>query len=168
MTETKETADVNYENNDKKNESDSIADNIANILSKSVENAIEQYRKIREGNDKVLTEKEIAEIDKECEIIRNREIITKDLQHERVEIISKDDRVLIGPVTLTRLEKARIMGARALQLSLGAPVFIKIPKNATTSLEIAMEELKQRVIPIVIKRTLPNQDYQNIPLNKFQ
>ena len=168
MTETKETADVNYENNDKKNESDSITDNIANILSKSVENAIEQFRKIREGNDKVLTEKEIAEIDKECEIIRNREIITKDLQHERVEITSKDDRVLIGPITLTRFEKARIMGARALQLSLGAPVFIKIPKNATTSLEIAMEELKQRVIPIVIKRTLPNQDYQNIPLNKFQ
>ena len=167
MTETKETADVNYENNDKKNESDSITDNIASILSKSVENAIEQYRKIREGNDKVLTEKEIAEIDKECEIIRNREIITKDLQHELVEIISKDDRVLIGPITLTRFEKARIMGARALQLSLGAPVFIKIPKNAVTSLEIAMEELKQRVIPIVIKRVLPNQDYQNIPLDKF-
>tara|TARA_Y100001949_G_scaffold101491_1_gene85550 strand:+ start:447 stop:953 length:507 start_codon:yes stop_codon:yes gene_type:complete len=168
LTETEETADGNYENNDKKNESDSITDNITNILSKSVENAIEQYRKIREGNDKVLTEKEIAEIDKECEIIRNREIITKDLQHELVEIISKDDRVLIGPITLTRFEKARIMGARALQLSLGAPVFIKIPKNATTSLEIAMEELKQRVIPIVIKRTLPNQDYQNIPLDKFQ
>ncbi len=168
MTETEETADGNYENNDKKNESDSITDNITNILSKSVENAIEQYRKIREGNDKVLTEKEIAEIDKECEIIRNREIITKDLQHELVEIISKDDRVLIGPITLTRFEKARIMGARALQLSLGAPVFIKIPKNATTSLEIAMEELKQRVIPIVIKSTLPNQDYQNIPLDKFR
>ena len=168
MTETEETADGNYENNDKKNESDSITDNITNILSKSVENAIEQYRKIREGNDKVLTEKEIAEIDKECEIIRKREIITKDLQHEPVEITSKDDRVITGPITLTRFEKARIMGARALQLSLGAPVFIKIPKNATTSLEIAMEELKQRVIPIVIKRTLPNQDYQNIPLDKFR
>ena len=60
------------------------------------------------------------------------------------------------------------MGARALQLSLGAPVFIEIPKNATTSLEIAMEELKQRVIPIVIKRSLPNNDYQNIPIDKFQ
>jgi DNA-directed RNA polymerase I, II, and III subunit RPABC2 len=31
-----------------------------------------------------------------------------------------------------------------------------------------MEELKQRVIPIVIKRTLPNGDYQNIPLDKFE
>jgi len=168
LTETEEITDVNYENDDKKNEADTITDNIAKILSKSVENAIEQFRKIREGDGKVLTEKEIAEIDKECEIIRNREIITKDLQHELVEIISKDDRVLIGPITLTRFEKARIMGARALQLSLGAPVFIKIPKNATTSLEIAMEELKQRVIPIVIKRTLPNQDYQNIPLDKFR
>jgi len=168
LTETEEITDVNYENDDKKNEADTITDNIAKILSKSVEDAIEQFRKIREGDGKVLTEKEIAEIDKECEIIRKREIITKDVQHEPVEITSKDDRVITGPITLTRFEKARIMGARALQLSLGAPVFIKIPKNATTSLEIAMEELKQRVIPIVIKRTLPNQDYQNIPLDKFQ
>ena len=76
--------------------------------------------------------------------------------------------VLTGPPTLTRFEKARIMGARALQLSLGAPVFIEIPENATTSLEIAMQELKLRVIPIVIKRTLPNGDYQILPLEQFQ
>ena len=168
MTEAEETTDTNYENTDKENESDSIDTNVTKILSKSVENAIDQFRKIREGDSKVLTEKEIAQVDKECEIIRNREIITKDLPHEPVEITSKDDRVITGPITLTRFEKARIMGARALQLSLGAPVFIKIPENATTSLEIAMEELKQRVIPIVIKRTLPNQDYQNIPLDKFR
>ncbi len=168
MTETEESVDVNNENTDQENESDSINANVAKILSKSVENAIEQFKKLREGDSKDLTEKQISEIDKACEIIRNREIITKDLQHEPVEITSKDDRVVTGPITLTRFEKARIMGARALQLSLGAPVFIKIPKNATTSLEIAMEELKQRVIPIVIKRTLPNQDYQNIPLDKFR
>ena len=138
------------------------------ILNKSMENAIEQYKKIRIGDREDLTEKEIAEIDKECEIIRNREIIDKDIPHELVEITSKDDQIVIGPPILTRFEKARITGARALQLSLGAPVFIEIPKNATTSLEIAMEELKQRVIPIVIKRTLPNGDYQIIPLDKFE
>ena len=60
------------------------------------------------------------------------------------------------------------MGARALQLSLGAPSFIKIPKNATTSLEIALEELNKRVIPIIIKRTLPNGDFQNISLDQFE
>ena len=147
---------------------DSANGTATRILNKSMENAIEQYKKIRIGDRVDLTEKEIAEIDKECEIIRNREIIDKDFPHELVEITSKDDQIVIGPPILTRFEKARIMGARALQLSLGAPVFIEIPKNATTSLEIAMEELKQRVIPIVIKRTLPNGDYQNIPLDKFE
>ena len=139
----------------------------AEILDNSVEDAITLYRKVREGKNKELTEKEIANIDKECEIIRNRKVITKDLQHKPVEITNKDGLVVTGPPTLTRFEKARIMGARALQLSLGAPIFIEIPKNATTSLEIAMEELKQRVIPIVIKRTLPNGDYQNIPIDQF-
>ena len=147
---------------------DSANGTATRILNKSMENAIEQYKKIRIGDREDLTEKEIAEIDKECEIIRNREIIDKDFPHEQVEITSKDDQIVIGPPILTRFEKARIMGARALQLSLGAPVFIEIPKNATTSLEIAMEELKQRVIPIVIKRTLPNGDYQIIPLDKFE
>ena len=153
---------INSEDDDSANET------ATRILNKSMENAIEQYKKIRIGDREDLTEKEIAEIDKECEIIRNREIIDKDIPHELVEITSKDDQIVIGPPILTRFEKARIMGARALQLSLGAPVFIEIPKNATTSLEIAMEELKQRVIPIVIKRTLPNGDYQIIPLDKFE
>ena len=132
--------------------------------------AIEVYRKIREKDltvDGEISEKNKALIDKECEIIKNREIIATDPVHEPVEIINKKGRVTTGPPTLTRFEKARIMGARALQLSLGAPSFVKIPKNATTSLEIAMEELNNKLIPIVIKRTLPNGDFQNIPLEQF-
>ena len=168
MSKSKKSVDENIVDSNQENESSSNDDNIAKILSTSVEKAIEQFKKIREGDNKELTEKQIAEIDKECEIIRNREIITKDFQHVPVEITSKDDRVVAGPITLTRFEKARIMGARALQLSLGAPVFIEIPKNATSSLEIAMEELKQRVIPIVIKRTLPNGDYQHLPIDQFE
>ena len=168
MPKSEENIDETYEDNNSKDEADLINENVTKILNDSVEKAIEQFRKVRECGREDITEKEIAEIDKECEIIRNREIITKDIPHKKVEITSKDNQILIGPPMLTRFEKARIMGARALQLSLGAPVFIEIPKNATTSLEIAMEELKQRMIPIVIKRTLPNGDYQNIPLDKFE
>ena len=168
MPKSEENIDETYEDNNSKDESDLINENVTKILNDSVEKAIEQFRKVRECGREDITEKEIAEIDKECEIIRNRKIITKDLEHEPVEIISDDGQIVTGPPILTRFEKARIMGARALQLSLGAPVFIEIPKNATTSLEIAMEELKQRVIPIVIKRTLPNGDYQNLPLDKFE
>ena len=168
MPKSEENIDETYEDNNSKDESDLINENVTKILNNSVEKAIEQFRKVREGGREDITEKEIAEIDKECEIIRNREIITKDIPHKRAEITSKDSQIVIGPPMLTRFEKARIMGARALQLSLGAPVFFEIPKNATSSLEIAMEELKQKVIPIVIKRTLPNGDYQNLPLDKFE
>ena len=168
MPDSEENVNETHEDVNSEVESDSATQNINEILNNSVENAIALFRKVRENGKDDLTEKQIAQIDKECDIIRDREIITKDLPHERIEITSKDNQILIGPPTLTRFEKARIMGARALQLSLGAPVFIEIPKNATTSLEIAMEELKLRVIPIVIKRTLPNGDYQNIPLERFQ
>ena len=168
LPKSEENTDKTYEDIDSEVESDLVNDNVTKILNDSVEKAIEQFRKIREGGREDITEKELAEIDKECEIIRNRKIITKDIPHKQIEITNKDGQIVIGPPMLTRFEKARIMGARALQLSLGAPVFIEIPKNATTSLEIAMEELKQRVIPIVIKRTLPNGDYQNIPLDKFE
>ena len=140
----------------------------ANSVNKdSVQKAVDEYRKMREDGAVELTEQLIADINKECEKIENRETITQDSQHEPTEITSEDGSAALGPPTLTRFEKARIMGARALQLSLGAPIFIEIPKDATTSLEIAMEELKQRVIPIVIKRTLPNGDYQNIPIDQF-
>lgn len=168
MPKSDENIDETHEAVNSEDEYDPVDANATKILNKSTENAIEQYRKVRENGRKEISEKEIAEIDKECEIIRNRKIITKDLLHKMVEITSKDGQIVIGPPMLTRFEKARIMGARTLQLSLGAPVFIEIPKNATTSLEIAMEELKQRMIPIVIKRTLPNGDYQNIPLGKFE
>ena len=92
----------------------------------------ETYKKLREDEltlDGKISEKDQAKIDKECEVIRKREIIERDPIHEPIEIINKKGLITTGPPSLTRFEKARIMGARALQLSLGAPSFIKIPKN---------------------------------------
>ena len=131
----------------------------------SLEKAIETFRKLREQKGP-LTEQELAVLDKECDIIKSREIIMSDVEHEIKEIVG-DGKILMGPPNLTRFEKARIMGARALQLSLGAPTFIDIPETAATSLDIAMEELDQRLIPISIRRVLPNGDFQNIPLFEF-
>ena len=131
----------------------------------SLEKAIETYRKLREQKGP-LTEQELAKLDKECDVIRGREIIMSDVDHE-IQELQSDNKILMGPPNLTRFEKARIMGARALQLSLGAPPFIEIPETAATSLDIAMEELDQRLIPISIRRVLPNGDFQNIPLFEF-
>ncbi len=132
--------------------------------------ALDTYRKLIEKKDGVetLTEKEQESLEKKIKEIEEREVVEKGEEHEVVEIICEKGKITIGPPTLTRFEKARIMGARALQLSLGAPPFIPIPKTARISLDISMEELEQRVIPITIRRVLPNGDFQNIPIDYFE
>ena len=144
-----------------------VKDEAPKEIEDSLRKSIEAYRNVR-INGKELSEKEIETIDKECKVIEEREIISKNLEHTPVEITNENNGVFLGPPTLTRFEKARILGARALQLSLGAPHFIEIPKNASTSLEIAMEELNRKEIPIVIRRILPNGDFQNIPMQQFE
>ncbi len=51
----------------------------------------------------------------------------------------------------TRYERARIIGARALQISMGAPVLIEVDKKEP--IDIAYMELEMGVIPITVKRT---------------
>jgi len=73
--------------------------------------------------------------------------------------------VTIGPPQLTRFEKARIIGARSLQLALGAPPFIKVSSTVHDPINIAISELDQKVLPINIRRTLPDGQYEDIPLD---
>jgi DNA-directed RNA polymerase subunit K/omega len=74
------------------------------------------------------------------------------------------DRIFIGPPKLTRFERARIIGARALQISLGAPVLIELQPDVTDPIEIARRELEEGILPITIRRTLPDGTFQDIPL----
>lgn len=48
----------------------------------------------------------------------------------------------------TRFEKARIVGARALQIAMGAPILIKTKE--TDCIRIAIEELERGIIPITV------------------
>jgi DNA-directed RNA polymerase subunit K len=52
----------------------------------------------------------------------------------------------------TRFEKARIVGARALQISMGAPPVIKISKDIINPLDIALAEFREDAIPITVRR----------------
>ena len=52
--------------------------------------------------------------------------------------------------TYTRYERARIIGARALQISMGAPLLISTSR--IDPLEIAIEEFNADIIPITVKR----------------
>ncbi len=58
----------------------------------------------------------------------------------------------------TRFEKARIIGARALQISAGAPPLIKTKEK--DPLKIAEEEFKKDLIPLSVRRKMPLKEKQ--------
>ena len=92
-------------------------------------------------------------------------VVYPEMDFESREIPPQDSQVLIGPPTLTRFERARIIGARSLQLSLGAPILVDSSNKFNDTISIAVVELNSKVLPISIRRVLPNGLYQDIPID---
>ncbi|MBI5227749.1 DNA-directed RNA polymerase subunit K [Candidatus Micrarchaeota archaeon] len=53
---------------------------------------------------------------------------------------------------LSKYEEARIIGARALQLSMGAPPLVKVKDQTATFIDIAEQELEKGVVPLTVLR----------------
>ncbi|MFO7837345.1 MAG: DNA-directed RNA polymerase subunit K [Candidatus Thorarchaeota archaeon] len=86
--------------------------------------------------------------------------LTTGLEEEK-----EDMGIPIGPKWLTKFEKARIIGARSLQLSMGAPLLIN-PENVDGNLfALAEAELKSGMLPMTVRRKLPTGEHQDIPLS---
>jgi DNA-directed RNA polymerase I, II, and III subunit RPABC2 len=86
------------------------------------------------------------------------------LEQERTKTTTGKNEVIIGPSKITRFERARIVGARALQIAMGAPLLVESPKERAGPIDIALLELESGILPLTIRRTLPNEEYQDIPL----
>ena len=56
----------------------------------------------------------------------------------------------VTPIKLTRFEKARLIGARALQLSMGAKPLVDVP-GSLDPIDIATLELKENLIPLKVR-----------------
>jgi DNA-directed RNA polymerase subunit K/omega len=61
---------------------------------------------------------------------------------------------------LTNYEKTKIIGLRANQISKGSIPFISVPKHITDVKDIAKLELEQKRLPFIIKRPLPNGQFE--------
>ena len=57
----------------------------------------------------------------------------------------------MGLNNLTRFEKARILGARALQLSMGAKPLVKVSESIDP-IDIAILELEKKVLPLDVRK----------------
>ncbi|KAK1751774.1 DNA-directed RNA polymerases I, II, and III subunit RPABC2 [Echria macrotheca] len=61
---------------------------------------------------------------------------------------------------MTKYEKARILGTRALQISMNAPVLVDL-EGETDPLQIAMKELREKKIPLIVRRYMPDGYYED-------
>ncbi len=71
-------------------------------------------------------------------------------------------RINLSKEYVTKYEKARLIGARALQISMGAPFLIKLSKKQLQELnynplDIAKKEFEEGVLPMEIKRLRPHE-----------
>jgi DNA-directed RNA polymerase I, II, and III subunit RPABC2 len=68
---------------------------------------------------------------------------------------------------ITKYEKARILGTRALQISRNAPVFVDLEPHEIDPLQIAEKELREKKIPFVIRRYLPDGSFEDWPISQL-
>lgn len=89
----------------------------------------------------------------------------------RVEVIGSEDAeggagnmIPAGKRTTTRYmtkyERARVLGTRALQISMGAPVMVGL-QGETDPLDIAQKELQNKKIPLMLRRYLPDGSFED-------
>jgi DNA-directed RNA polymerase subunit K len=55
-------------------------------------------------------------------------------------------------IVLTKYEKARLIGSRALQLAMGAPCLVKSPKGMFNAVKLAMYEFEKDALPLQVVR----------------
>ncbi|KAI3420313.1 hypothetical protein GPALN_003624 [Globodera pallida] len=83
---------------------------------------------------------------------------------ENVQIVDVADKVAssnrVTTPFMTKYERARVLGTRALQIAMGAPVMVEI-EGESDPLEIARKELKDQKIPIIIRRYLPDGSFED-------
>lgn len=67
---------------------------------------------------------------------------------------------------MTKYEKAYVLGVRANQLSMNAPAQVEYG-NETSAYEIAVLELKEKKIPFIIRRMLPDNTYEDWSISEM-
>ncbi|XP_076445366.1 DNA-directed RNA polymerases I, II, and III subunit RPABC2-like [Babylonia areolata] len=91
---------------------------------------------------------------------------------EKMEVLTESQPGAVDPskrITtryMTKYERARVLGTRALQIAMCAPVMVEL-EGETDPLHIAMKELKARKIPFIIRRYLPDGSFEDWALDEL-
>lgn len=115
-----------------------------------------------EDNDELLKKLD-RDIDNDIILKHHPEIIQNNYQEilALCKIVRNDKGIIVDELHktypfITKYEYARIIGMRAKQINNGADPFIQLDRGIIDGYTIAMQEMKQKKIPFIIARPLPN------------
>ena len=140
IQESNITIPTDFENNESDYDSDEDEDDDDDYLQKFDTEIREKYIQNQHPESISHNYNEIYNISK---VTRDKDNIIIDELHKTIPI-------------LTKFEKTRVLGIRAKQINNGAKVLTNIPSNVMDGYLIALKELEEKVIPIIIRRPLPN------------
>ncbi|MFW9979052.1 MAG: DNA-directed RNA polymerase subunit K [Candidatus Thorarchaeota archaeon] len=120
------------------------------------------------GKAKKSKRKKAPEPDPEIHELPPGEAIEKVIERQSLSTGREKENVDMGIPAgmkwLSKFEKARIIGARALQISMGAPVLVDMTSAPSGLFALAEVELSSGVLPMTVRRTLPTGEFFDIPL----
>lgn len=122
------------------------------------DNAVKRADAADADADNIVTSGDGAGADIDAAQRRAKELNTvKGIKSKRI----ANDKRTTTPY-MTKYERARVLGTRALQISNNAPVLVDV-EGETDPLQIAIKELREKKIPLVVRRYLPDGWYVSIP-----
>jgi DNA-directed RNA polymerase I, II, and III subunit RPABC2 len=123
----------------------------------------DEYEDIDEGQDDL--DDDDMDVDGEVDILDDDE--DKDADGFKSKRGYTKNKERITAAFLTKYERARILGTRALQLSKNAPPMIVPQPGETDPYKLAERELAEGKIPFIIRRYLPDHTYEDWKLNEL-
>jgi len=130
----------NIDKNDSDYESDDDDEEDDEYLQKFDKEMRENYIQEQHPESIVHNYEEIYNLSK---VVRNKDNIVIDELHKTIPM-------------LTKYEKTRVLGIRAKQINNGAIPMTSVPDNVMDGYLIALKELEEKKIPVIIRRPLPN------------
>ena len=149
-----------------------------NIMSKENNNSNELATNDLVTNEPIINEDsgeddEVSEYNSESDDDLDDDLIEEgdddfkviDFTNTYENMVNKKDKNTL-PI-MSKFEKARIIGVRAQQIADGAIPTVKVPDKMRSTIEIAKLELKERRIPLIIRRMLTKNKYEDWRIDEF-
>lgn len=167
--ENEEQEDNNLEeNNEGELDEDSINENFENDEDElnNKKSSLEDSITKSELEKNTLTDTFLDD-DDDDDLIDEDDTEIVDPNYEMNTILQVPDEERLSRNILTKYEIVRIIGTRAKQISDGSKVFVKYDGNKS-AIELAELELRNKMIPLKIKRPLPNGKYEIWKLSELE